>query len=165
MSAVSSRRARAREWLADHVPASVWIMFAVWAPPIVFTVLVDLKLVAGAGSGYPSLRDPALLLSVVQILLMAAALPLMHLRRRSRAWQLLCGALGIWALHAAWTILGRLRLVGRSDLVSRETLMTLAALAAAAYVLFEVRDRFTRTALTAKLTTSPPPVALQPDTM
>jgi len=157
-------RDRARDWLADHLHALIWILLALWAPSIIFTVLVDLKLVGGAGSGYPTLRDPALLLSLMQITLMLAALPLIYRRRRSRAWQLLCGALGVWLMHGAWTILGRLRLLGRSDLASRETLMTLGALAAAAAVLFEVRDRFTRPA-TARPTTDQPPVVLQPDTM
>ena len=43
---------RAQEWLADHVAAMVWILLALWTPPIAFTVLVDLKLMAAAGSGY-----------------------------------------------------------------------------------------------------------------
>ena len=162
---MSAVRERARDWLADHVPALVWITFALWAPPIVFTVLVDLQLVGGAGSGYPSLRDPGLLLGILQIALMAAVLPLIYRRRRSRAWQLLCGSLIGWAAHAAWTIQGRLRLIGKSDLLSRETLVTLVALAVAAYVVFEVRDRFTRIALTAQPTTTQPPVVLRPDTM
>src|SRR4026209_444831 len=58
---------RAQEWLADHVAAMVWILLALWTPPIAFTVLVDLELMAGAGSGYLSLRDPGLLLSIMQI--------------------------------------------------------------------------------------------------
>ncbi len=127
-------------------------------------MLVDLGLAGGAGSGYPTLRDPGLLLSVMQILLMTAALPLLYLRRRSIAFQLLCGSLGIWAAHAAWTIQGRLRLIGRSDLVSRETLITVLTLAVASYVLFEVRGRYTRAgALTARPTTSQPPVVLRTD--
>jgi len=165
MNATRSLHERARDWLADQLQPMVWITLALWAPPIVFTVLVDLGFAGGAGSGYPSLRDPSLLLSIMQLLLMAAALPLMRMRRRSFAWQLLCGALGTWAVHAAWTILGRLRLIGRSDLLSRETLLTLASLAVAAYVLFEVRDRYTRTAVIARPTTTQPPVALRPVTM
>jgi hypothetical protein len=88
---------------------------------------------------------------------------LIYRRRRSRAWQLLCGALGVWMVHGTWTILGRVRLSGRSDLASRETLITLAALGVASLMLFEVRDRYTRPAATALPTTDRQPVVLQPD--
>jgi hypothetical protein len=158
-------RESAREWLAGELVAFVWILLALWAPPVIFTVLVDLKLVGSAGSGYLTLRDPGLLLSIMMLMLMTAALPIMRLRR-ARAWQLLCGSLGLWWAHAAWTIQGRLRLIGTSDLVSRETLVTFAALAVASCVVFEVRGRFVRArALTARPTTSQPPAALRPDTM
>ena len=143
MSALPLRH-RLRDWLADQLQALVWILLALWAPPIVFTVMVDLKLAGSAGSGYLSLDDPGLLLSLVQLVVMTAALRSMRRQRRSRAWQLLCGSLGLWLAHAVWTVQGRVRLVGRSDLWSRETLITIAAFAVAAYVLFEVRERYTR---------------------
>jgi hypothetical protein len=165
MSAPVSMRQSAREWLAYHLHAFVWILIALWAPPVIFTVLVDLKLVDSPGSGYLALRDPSLLLSIMLIVSMAAALPMMRLRR-ARAWQLLCGSLGLWWAHAAWTVQARLRLIGPSDLVSRETVVTLAALAIATYVVFEVRGRFTRAgALTPRPTTSQQPAALRPDRM
>jgi hypothetical protein len=165
MTAPRSWRENARDWLANELHAFVWIVLALWAPPVIFTVLVDLKLVGSAGAGYPSLRDPGLLLSIMMLVAMAAALPMMRLRR-ARAWQLLCGSLGLWCAHAAWTIQGRLRLVGLGDLLSRETLITLAALALASCVMFEVRGRFTRAgALPARPTTSQPPAALRTDTM
>jgi hypothetical protein len=130
---------RAQEWLADHVAAMVWILLALWVPPLAFTVLVDLKLIAAAGSGYLSLRDPGLLLAIMQIVLMAAALPTMP-RRPARARSLLLAALAVWFAHAVWTVQGRLRLIGRADLVSPETLVTFAALAAASAVMFVARD-------------------------
>ena len=95
---------RAQQWLADHVAAMVWILLALWTPPIAFTVLVDLKLIAAAGSGYLSLRDPGLLLSIIQIVLMAAALPLLRGRHVARARPLLLAALGVWFAHSAWTL-------------------------------------------------------------
>ncbi len=166
MSALRAWGERSRDWLTGHLAALVWIMLALWSPPIVFTVLVDLKVIDGAGSGYLELRDPGLLLSILLISVMASALPLLHLRRRSGAWHLLCAAIAIWTTHAAWTILGRLRLIGRSDLLSRETLTTVTALAVAAGVLLAVRGRYTRYAATTALpTTSQPPAALRPDTM
>ena len=165
MSAPVSMRESVREWLADHLHTFVWILLALWTPPVIFTVLVDLKLVESPGSGYLALRDPSLLLSVMLLVLLAAALPMMRLRR-ARAWQLLCGSLGVWWAHAAWTVLGRVRLAGPSDLMSRETLIALAALALASYVVLEVRSRFTRAgALTPRPTTDQPPAALRPDTM
>jgi hypothetical protein len=141
---MSALRKGVRNWIADHLPAMVIVLLALWAPSIIFTVLVDLKIADGAGSGYPTLRDPSLLLGVLQITLMAAALPMLAFQR-ARGWQVLAGAWGVWLAHAAWTILGRLRLIGRSDLASRETLVTIVALGLAAIALFEVRNRFTRT--------------------
>lgn len=165
MSGPVSIREVGREWLARELRAFVWILLALWAPPVIFTVMVDLNLVGSAGSGYPTLRDPGLLLSIMMLMLMTAALPMMRLRR-ARAWQLLCGSLGVWWTAAAWTIQGRVRLVGPGDLVSRETLVTLAALAVASCVVVEVRSRFTRAgALTPRPTTDQPPAALRPDTM
>jgi hypothetical protein len=156
---------RAQEWLADHVAAMVWILLALWTPPIAFTVLVDLELMAGAGSGYLSLRDPGLLLSIMQIVLMAAALPLLRGRHVARARPLLLAALGVWFAHSAWTLQVRLRLIGRADLVSPETLVTFAALAAASGVMFAVRDRRSRAdASTPIATTNPPPAVRQPGT-
>lgn len=157
--------ANARDWFADHLHALVWILLALWAPPVIFAVLVDLQLVGGAGTGYPTLRDPGLLLGLLQIAAMAAALPLIHRQRRLRAWQLLCAALGLWAVHAAWTILGRVRLVGLSDLVSRETLVTLAAWSIASIVVCEVRRRFvSSSAVTERPPTGRQPAVLRTDT-
>ena len=165
MSLPASLPAKARDWLADHLHALLWILLALWAPPVVFTVLVDLQLVGGAGAGYPTLRDPGLLLGLLQIAAMAVALPLMRGQRRFRAWQLLCAALGLWTVHAAWTILGRVRLVGPSDLMSRETLVTLAALSIASIVVGEVRQRFMGSgAATERPTTGQRPAVLRTDT-
>ena len=153
---------RAQQWLADHVAAMVWILLALWVPPIAFTVLVDLKLMPAEASGYLSLRDPGLLLGIMQVLLMAAALPMMRWRP-SRARPLLLAALGAWFAHAAWTLQVRLRLMGRADLLSPETLVTFAALAAASGVMFAVRDRRRRADVSIPIvTTDPPPAGRQP---
>jgi len=152
----------AQQWLSDHVAIMVWILLALWTPPIAFTVLVDLKLASAAGSGYLSLRDPGLLLSIMQIVLMTAALPLLR-RHVARARTLLLAALGVWFVHAAWTLQLRLRLIGRADLLSPETMVTFAALAAASGVLFAVRDRRRKTdASTAIATTTPQPAVQRP---
>ena len=153
---------RAQQWLADHVAAMVWILLALWVPPIAFTVLVDLKLMAAEGSGYLSLRDPGLLLSIMQVLLMAAALPMMRWRP-GRARPLLLAALGVWFAHSAWTVQVRLRLIGRGDLLSPETLVTFAALAAASGVMFALRDRRQRAEPRLSETTNPPPAVRRPD--
>jgi hypothetical protein len=132
-----------RQWLAEHVPAIVITLLVLWAPPTVFTVLVDLKFVDGAGSGYPTLRDPALLLTLLQIALMVAALPLVAWHQ-PRGWQLLNSAAGVWLAYAVWVIQGRLRLIGLRALISPETLITMTALGLAAIVLFELRTRYVR---------------------
>jgi hypothetical protein len=153
---------RAQAWLADHVAAMVWILLALWTPPIVFTVLVDLKLMAGAGSGYLSLRDPGLLLSIMQIVLLAAALPLLRGRNVARARPLLLAALGVWFAHSAWTLQVRLRLIGRADLLSPETLVMFAALAAASGVMFALRDRRRMADTSTRIATTNPPPAVRP---
>ena len=61
---MSAMRKGARDWIADHLPAIVIVLLALWAPSIIFAVLVDLKIADGAGSGYPTLRDPSLLLGL-----------------------------------------------------------------------------------------------------
>ncbi|HUQ87830.1 MAG TPA: hypothetical protein VM096_09735 [Vicinamibacterales bacterium] len=159
--AVTRMMMRAQEWVSDHVAAMVWILLLLWTPPIAFTVLVDLKLTAAAGSGYLSLRDPGLLLSIMQIMLMFAALPLMR-RHAARARPLLLAALGVWFAHAAWTLQVRLRLIGRADLLSPETLVTFAALAAASGVMFAARDRRRRADASTALATTIPQPAVQP---
>jgi hypothetical protein len=149
---MSAMREGGRDWIADHLPAIAIVLLALWAPPVIFTVLVDLKVVEGAGSGYPTLRDPSLLLGVLQMVLMAAALPMLRFQQ-ARGWQLLAGAWGAWLAHAAWAILGRLRLIGMRDLASRETVIAIIALGIAGIALIEVRNRFTRAgAVTARLT-------------
>jgi len=155
-----SIRDNVRNWLADHLAAIVIVLLALWAPPIIFTVLVDLKLVEGAGSGYPALRDPGLVLSVLQIALMTAA-ALMLILRRASAWPLLAGALAVWFAHAAWVIQGRLRLLGLHDLRSKETLITVTALAIASVVILEVRDRVTRSGGSIERTTDQQPAGLR----
>ena len=53
----------------------MWVLLALWAPPLLFAIAIDLGLIAAPGSGYPALTDPALVTSSLQIALMAAALP------------------------------------------------------------------------------------------
>ena len=145
--------------------AFVWILLALWAPPVIFTVLVDLKLVG----------EPRFRLSVVARSGPAAQ----HHAARPDGGGAADDAVAprprvAAVVRIAWRLVdarrvddsGRLRLIGASDLVSRETLVTLAALAVASYVVFEVRGRFTRAgALTPRPTTDQPPAALRPDTM
>jgi hypothetical protein len=155
--------AAACDWLADHLGALVWIVLALWTPPVAFSIMVDLHLAGGVGSGYPGLHDPGLLLDVMQIVLMASALPLLH-RDRALAWRLLCGALGVWFLHDAWSIQAQLRLIGRHALLSHEMLLA-AAPAVAALVLFAVRDHVKIAAPIARPTTDQQPAGLRLDTM
>jgi hypothetical protein len=125
-------------WLATHLSWFVWALLAIWAPPLLFTIAIDLGLIAAPGSGYPALTDPALLTSCLQIALMAAALPGLS-ARRPRSWMFLAAALGAWCAHASWLIQGRVRLTGVRTLLSPETLLSIAGIAAAASVLLAVR--------------------------
>ena len=160
-----SARDRVREWLADHLMAIAIVLLVLWAPPIIFNVLVDLKVVDGAGSGYPTLRDPGLLISILQITLIAASLPSLPSRRK-RGWNLLGGAMAMWFAYAAWTLQWRLRLSGVRDLASSETLLMLGAIAIASIVLIEVKSRFaTVSRSTASQTTGQQPAGLRPDMM
>jgi len=125
-------------WLATHLSWFVWVLLAIWAPPLLFTIAIDLRLIAAPGSGYPALTDPALVTSSLQIALMAAALPGMR-ARKPHSWMLLAAALGAWCAYVVWMIQGRVRLAGLRTLWSPETLLSIGGLVAAAIVLLAVR--------------------------
>lgn len=132
----------AREWLADHLAALVWVALALWTPPVVFTIGVDLSWWQPAGSGYLRLTDPSLMLAALQLTLMAAALP-GTAARRQRSWQLLAAAWSAWCAHAVWSILVRVRLNGGAELPSWETLLVVTGPAIAAGILLTTRTAFT----------------------
>ena len=132
----------AREWLAKHLAALVWAAMVLWLPPVGFALGVDLAVLQPAGSGYPALTDPSLLLAALQLTLMAAALPGMT-GRHQRSWQLLFAALLVWCAHAAWGILARVRLNGAGALLASETPWALIGPLVAAAVMLTVRPAFT----------------------
>ena len=130
-------------WLATHLSWLIWVLLALWVPPLLFTIAIDLGVIAAPASGYPALTDPALIASSLQIALMAAALPGLR-AGAARSWMLLAAALGAWSAHAAWMIVGRVRLAGARTLTAPETLLSIGGLAAAAGVLIAVRRSFRR---------------------
>jgi hypothetical protein len=156
---VEARDAVSR-WLATHTAALVWVLVALWAPPIVITVLIDVHLVRGASTGYPGLLDPGLLISIAQVVVMALALSSWR-TSRLRAWHLLRAALGLWLLYTAWTLQWRLRLLGSSDLISKETLLTVTALAMATAVIVAIREPIRRYDALAQISATRRPTARQ----
>ena len=130
-------------WLASHLSWIVWALIVLWAPAALYAVAIDLRLIAAPGSGYPTLRDPALVTGVLQVALMAAALPGMAMYR-GRSWRLLAAAHVMWLAHFLYSVMSRTRLDGLRALRAPETLWPLVGLIAAAFVLFGVRRCFQR---------------------
>lgn len=130
-------------WTAAHLSWFVWMLLALWAPPVCYAIAIDLRLIAAPGTGYPGLNDPALVISAVQLTLMAAALPGMA-SRNPRSWNLLAAALLFWLAHVAWVSIARMRLDGARGLRSSETATALGCALAAAVVLLGVRRYFAR---------------------
>jgi hypothetical protein len=130
-------------WLAAHLSWVVWALIVLWAPAVLYAVAIDLRLIAAPGSGYPTLRDPALVTGVLQVALMAAALPGLSVHR-GRSWRLLAAAHVMWLAHFLYSVVSRTRLDGLRALRAPETLWPLGGLIAAALVLFGVRRYFQR---------------------
>ena len=128
-------------WLAAHLPWLVWMLLVIWAPPVLYTLAIDLHWIEAPASGYPTLTDPALLASTLQIGLMLAALPGMA-ARRPRSWNLLAAAVLAWLAHFSWTTISRFRLDGARGLQTLDTLWPLAGVIAAVTVLSVVRPYF-----------------------
>ncbi len=128
-------------WLAEHLSWLVCVLLAIWAPPLLFTIGVDLGLITAAQSGFPALTDVTLITSAMQIILMAAALPGLAARHPS-SWRLLAGALAAWCAHNAGVMQSRIRLTGFGSLGSRESLLALGGMAAAAATLLVARRHF-----------------------
>lgn len=128
-------------WLADHLSWLVCAWLALWAPPLLFTMGIDLGLITEAASGFAALTDVTVISSAVQLALMAASLRGLA-TRQPRAWRLLVGALAAWGAHTAWLMQSRVRLAGVRTLASPETLIALGGMTVAAAVLFSVRGQF-----------------------
>lgn len=128
-------------WLADHLSWLVCAWLALWAPPLLFTIGVDLGLITEAATGFPALTDVTVITSAVQLILMAASVRGLA-TRRPRAWRLLVGALAAWGAHTGWLMLSRFRLGGGTTLTSPETLLALGGMTLAAVTLYAARPHF-----------------------
>lgn len=128
-------------WVAGHLSWFVWALLVIWAPPLLYAIAIDLDLIGAPGSGFPTLRDPALILGALQVALMIAAVPGMA-ERRPRSWKMLAAACVVWCAHFAWGALSRLRLDGVRALCFSETWSPLGWLIGAAVVLLAVRRHF-----------------------
>jgi hypothetical protein len=130
-------------WLASHLSWIVWALIALWAPAVLYAIAIELRLIAAPGSGYPTLRDPALITSVLQLALMASAVAGLS-EQRARSWRLLTAAYVMWIAHFLYGAISRARLDGPRVLRAPETWWPLAGLIAAAIVLAGVRRYFQR---------------------
>jgi hypothetical protein len=95
-------------WLASHLSWIVWALIALWAPAVLYAIAIELRLIAAPGSGYPTLRDPALITSVLQLALMASAVAGLS-EQRARSWRLLTAAYVMWIAHFLYGAISRAR--------------------------------------------------------
>ena len=130
----------AKEWTAQHLPWISIALLALWMPPILFRLAVDVGLVAG--TGYPALTDPSTVMSATELALMAAAVP--HLfNRKATGWRLL-----LWSRFAVlsqtfWTILLYWRLTGfLPTMLDKPIVEAVVGLAISAYVLIRIRPLY-----------------------
>jgi hypothetical protein len=127
-------------WIASHLSWLIWPLLALWAPPLLYAIAVNLQIIDAASNGFAPLTDPALVIATVQVALMMAALPGMGLKH-PRSWKLLAASLLAWAGWVAWMFTVRMRL-GLPIWGSQETLWSMARLIAAAAVLLGLRRHF-----------------------
>jgi hypothetical protein len=92
--------AAARQWIASHLRWIVVAALALWTPPVVASVAV-----------YRGWRDPAVLLTIVELVLMGGALRGLAARRLA-AWWLLLLSRGAVLAQTAWLLLVNARLDG-----------------------------------------------------
>jgi len=131
-----------RSWIVDHLPSITVALLALWLPPVLVSLAVDLGVMAG--DGYPRLIDPALTLPTIELALMIVAVPRLA-SRATTGWMLLAASRVAVLLQTAWTILLSSRLVGvRTTLTSRPVVEAIAGLAVAAYLLTAIRREYTR---------------------
>lgn len=141
-------------WLAAHLSWLIWILLILWAPPVLYTMAIDVGILPAPGSGFLTLTDPALITGALQIALMAAALPGLP-ARRARSWQLLTAALAVWLAHFAWSVASRARLDGLAALLAPETRWPFGGLIAGAVVLLGVRRHFSREPVPSRVVAAP----------
>jgi hypothetical protein len=131
-----------RLWIVDHLPSITVGLLALWLPPVVVSLAVDLGVMAG--DGYPRLSDPALALPALELALMIVAVPRLA-GRAATGWILLAGSRVAVLLQTAWTIVLSSRLIGvRTTLTSRPVVEAVAGLVVAAYLLTAIRREYTR---------------------
>jgi hypothetical protein len=132
--------ARAKEWTVQHLPWIVTALLALWLPPLLYCIAVDIGLVHGAG--YPGLTDPSTFLPVVELSAMIAAIPLL-IDRKASGWKLLVVSRLAVLLQTLWIFVVGSRLTGvMHTLGTRTVVVAVAGLLLSAYVLFEVRSLY-----------------------
>jgi hypothetical protein len=131
---------RGREWTVQHLPWIITALLALWLPPLLYGVAVDVGL--AQGSGYPGLTDPATLMPAVELSAMIAAIPRLAERKQS-GWTLLLWSRVAVLAQTLWTFFVGARLTGvMNTLGTRTILVASAGLMISAYVLIEIRPLY-----------------------
>lgn len=131
---------RAKEWTAQHLPWMAIALLALWLPPILFRLAVDVGLVAGRG--YPALTDPNTVLSAAELGLMVAAVPRLS-DRKAVGWKLLVWSRFAVLAQTLWTILIYSRLTGfLPTMLDKAVVEAVVGLVIAAYVLIQIRPLY-----------------------
>jgi hypothetical protein len=134
---------RTREWIVQHLPWITMALLALWLPPVLYCVAVNIGLVEG--SGYPTLIDPNTSMPVIELSAMIAAVPRLIERKKS-GWMLLVFSRVAVLLQTLWMILVGSRLTGiLHTLATRSVVVAIAGLLVAAYLLIEVRPLYVKT--------------------
>ena len=131
---------RAKEWTSQHLPWITIALLALWLPPILFRLGVDVGLLAGRG--YPALTDPSTVLSVTELALMVAAVPYLF-DRKAAGWRLLLWSRCAVLAETVWRILIYSRLTGvLPTMLDRAVVEAIVGLLISAYVLFQIRPLY-----------------------
>ncbi|HMF95413.1 MAG TPA: hypothetical protein VKE96_14020 [Vicinamibacterales bacterium] len=132
----------AREWVTRNLPWAVVVLLALWMPPVLYALAVDVGVVKG--TGYPALIDPMMVTAVSELSLMIAALPRL-LNREAAGWHLLLWSRVVVLAQTVWLIFVYTRLDGlAATLRSRAVVEAAIGLAVAAYVLMQIRPLYQR---------------------
>jgi hypothetical protein len=132
--------ARAKEWTVQHLPWIVTALVALWLPPPLYCIAVDIGLVEGAG--YPRLTDPSTFLPVIELSAMIAAIPLL-IDRKASGWMLLVVSRLAVLAQTLWVFAVGSRLTGvLHTLGTRTVVVAVAGLLLSAYVLLAVRSLY-----------------------
>ena len=131
---------RVSDWTVASLPWIVVALVALWTPPLLVAIGANAGLVAG--SGYPRLTDPVLVLPIVEVVLLVSAVPRLR-DGRLTGWQMLALSRVAVVLQTAWSMFVAARLDGFAAMAhNRSIVEALVGLAAAAVLLAGIRPAY-----------------------